>query len=367
MKIRALICSFVLLFTLFSGYSIYGQTVEKSRTIKKTFKVEPGTEIEITNKYGNIHLIPWEKDSVQFNIELLVKGTKDSKVDKSYDFIEFDFKTTEYYIIAQTLFAGKSSFWSDVSDLTGTIFNSSTKTKIDYTVYLPANARLKIMNKYGNIYIADHAGAIDIDLSNGDLKAHNLSGNTSIKTEFGNTNIWQIDEGNLNISYGEVEIAEAENLTIESKSTRFDIDQVNNLSLNSRRDKFYLKEAGYVNGTINFTTIEMDQLSQKINLSAKYGNVEVKSFSDKVSSFYIDAENADIILHFTDNKQYKIEATVDVKTEVLYSADIKNITSKEMDGDEELIEVKSTIGGLAGKIVPITMKSRGGSISLKLK
>lgn len=367
MKRRVLTYSFILLLTLFSGYSIYGQTVEKSRTVKKTFKVEPGTEIEITNKYGDIHLIPWEKDSVQFNIELLVKGTKDSKVDKSYDFIEFDFKTTEYYIIAQTLFAGKSSFWSDVSDLTGAIFNSSTKTKIDYAVYLPVSAKLKIMNKYGNIYIADHTGAIDIDLSNGDLKAHNLSGNTSIKTEFGNTNIWQIDEGNLNISYGEVEIAEAENLTIESKSARFDMDKVNNMSLNSRRDKFYLKEAGYVYGTINFTTVEIDQLNQKINLDAKYGDVDVKSFSDKVSSFYIDAENADIILHFTDNKQYKIEATVDDKTEVLYSADIKNITSKEIDGEDALIKVKSTIGSNTAKVVPIEMKARGGSISLKLK
>lgn len=367
MKIRVSICSLVLLLTLSFGYTAQGQTVEKSRTVTETFKVGPDTEIEIVNKYGNIHLIPWEKDSVQFTIELVVKGTKDAKVDKTYDFIEFDFKTTKYYVFAQTLFAGKSSFWSDVSDLTGAIFNSSTKTKIDYTVKLPANIKLKIMNKYGNIYISDHEGAIEIDLSNGDLKAHHLSGNTRITNEFGNTSIRQIDEGNLNISYGEVEIVKADNLSIESKSARFNIDLVNNLNINSRRDKFYLQDAGNINGSLNFTLFEVDQLIQKLNLTAKYGDVEIKSFSDKVSSFYTDAENADIILHFTDNKQYKIEATVDVKTEVLYSADIKNITSKELDGDEELIEVKSTIGSNIGKIVPITMKSRGGSISLKLK
>jgi len=367
MKMRVSICSLVLLLTLSFGFVAQGQTIEKSRTVKKTFKAGPGTEIEITNKYGNVHIIPWEKDSVQFNIELLVKGTKDSKVDKSYDYIEFDFKNTKYYVIAQTLFAGKSSFWSDVSDLTGAIFNSSTKTKIDYTVKVPANVKLKIMNKYGNIYIADHTGELEIDLSNGDLKAHHLSGNTSITNEFGNTNIRQIDEGILNISYGEVEITEAENLSIESKSARFDIEKVNNLNINSRRDKFYLQDAGQVHGSLNFTLLEIDLLTQKLNVTAKYGDVEVKSFSDNVSSFYTDAENADIILHFPDKKQYKIEATVDVKTEVLYSADIRNIASKELDGDEELIEVKSTIGSNTGIIVPITMKSRGGSISLKLK
>jgi hypothetical protein len=345
---------------------MYGQTIEKSRTVKKTFKVEPDTEIEIANKYGNVHIVPWEKDSVQFSIDLLVKGTKESKVDKSYDYIEFDFKNTKYYIIAQTLFAGKSSFWSDVSDLTGAIFNSSTKTKIDYTVYLPAKARLKITNKYGNIYISDHAGALDIELSNGDLKAHRLSGNTSIHAEFGNTNIRQISDANMRINYGEVEIEEAVNLTIESKSSKFYIDKIGNLNLNSRRDKFYLRDAGFILGDINFTFVEADQLGQKLNLTAKYGDIDIKSFSDKVSSFYIDAENADIVLHFTDQKQYKIDALVDDKTEVLYSADIKNITSKELE-DDNLIEVKSTIGNDKTKLVPVNMKTSGGSISLKLK
>ncbi len=65
---RVLICSLTMLLTLLFGYNMIGQTVEKSRTVTETFKVEPGTEIEIINKYGNIHLIPWEKDSVQFTI-----------------------------------------------------------------------------------------------------------------------------------------------------------------------------------------------------------------------------------------------------------------------------------------------------------
>ncbi len=367
MKMRVSICSLVLLMTLFLGYTAQGQTVEKSRKITETFKVEPGTEIEIVNKYGNIHLIPWEKDSVQFTIELMVKGTKDSKVDKSFDYIEFDFKTTKYYIIAQTLFAGKSSFWSDVSDLTGAIFNSSTKTKIDYTVRLPANVKLKIMNKYGNIYTTDHTGELEIELSNGDLKAHNLVGKTIIMSEFGNTNIKKIENGILNISYGEFEIEEAGKLTIESKSTKFDIENVTSLNLNSKRDKFYLKDVGQVYGTTNFSQLEIDQLGQKININAKYGDIDIKSFSDHVSEFKIDADNADITLHFTDNKQYIIDATVDTQTEVLYSADIKNIASKDLEGEEKLVEVKCTIGSDKTKKIPIKMTTRAGSISLKLK
>lgn len=367
MKMRLLICSLVLQLTLFTGYIGYGQTIEKSRTVTETFKVEPGIEIEIINKYGNIHLIPWEKDSVRFEIELMVKGTKQSKVDKSYDFIEFDFKTTRYYIIAQTLFAGKSSFWSDVSDLTGAIFNSSTKTKIDYTVYIPENINLKIMNKYGNIYTTDHSGEIEIELSNGDLKAHHFAGKTKIELEFGNANIQQIDFGNLSISYGELQVEKAGSLTIESKSSKFYIDEVLDLDINSRRDKFYLKSVGYLHGFTNFTLLNIDKLTYKFNLTAKYGDVDLKSFSDDVESFTIKANDADITLHFIDDKQYKLDAKVNESTEVMYSADIKNIETKELGGEEKLIEVKCLIGNDKTRTIPVKMDVRAGSVSLKLK
>ena len=354
-------------FTLLFGYNIYGQTVEKSRTVTETFKIGPDTEIEIINKYGNIHLIPWEEDSVRFEIELMVRGTKQSKVDKSFDYIEFDFKTSKYYIIAQTLFAGKSGFWSDVSDLTGAIFNSSTKTKIDYTVYFPANAMLKIMNKYGNIYTTDHFGELEIELSNGDLKAHHLAGKTKITHEFGNANIKQIDDGNLNISYGEFKIDRAEKLVVESKSSKFYFEEIGDLELNSRRDKFYLEEAGHIHGFTNFTIIELDLLSYKFNLTTKYGDIDIKSFSNDVESFKIKSNDTDITLHFIDNKQYKLDITVNDRTDVMYSADIKNITSKELGGDENLIEVKCIVGTDESQVIPVKMDSRAGSISLRLK
>lgn len=367
MKTRVLICSLVLLFTQLTGYNIYGQTVEKSRTVKEVFKVMPKTEIEIANKYGNIHIIPWEKDSVKFEIELLVKGTKQSKVDKSFDYIEFDFKTSQYYVIAQTLFAGKTSFWSDVSDLTGAIFNSSTKTKIDYTVYLPKNVSLKIMNKYGNIYTTDHTGKLEINLANGDLKAHHFSGPTKINSEFGTSNIKMIDNGVLNVSYGELHLDEGGKLTIQSKSSKFYIDKVNEIEINSQRDKFYIDEAGKLTGVTNFSLVELDLLTNLINLTTKYGDVEIQRFSDKVKSLSLWSNDTDITLHFLDEKQYKMDITVNDRTEVLYSADIKNITSKELGGEENLIQVNCQVGTNKNLIVPVKINCRAGSLSLKLK
>ena len=363
---RVLICSLVLIYALF-GYQVYGQTIEKSRKVSETFYIGADTEVEVVNKYGNIHIVPWKKDSVRFDIELLVKGSKQSKVDKSFDYIEFDFKTSKYYVIAQTLFAGKSSFWSDVSDLTGAIFNSTTKTKIDYTVYLPADVTLKLINKYGNIYTTDHTGNLEIELSNGDLKAYHLSGESKLKIEFGNANVKEIENGLIQISYGEMQIDKASRMAEESKSSKFYVEEVEELDVNSKRDKFVLDHAGYIHGITNFSTINADVVSQKVNLSTKYGDIDLKSFADSFEDLNIKSENTDIIFHFIDAKQYEMEFMLDERTQVMYSADIENIESRNLDGDEKRIEVKCIVGNNPGQVIPLTLDSKGGTISLKLK
>lgn len=362
MKQYSLVFSLILLFSAL----IQGQTYEESRTISRSFPVGNDTEIEISNKYGNIHLITWEKDSVRFEIELKVKGPKQSKVDKTFNFIEFDFHSTKYYIIAKTVFEG-SSFWNDVSDLTGTVFSSNTKTTINYTVYLPADAPLKVSNKYGNIYTTDHTGKVSIELSNGDLKAHHLSGNTTIKTEFGNSNIQKIDEGRLSINYGEFYLEEGIHLNIESKSSEFHFSSIGDLELDSKRDKYFIEDLKSVRGNTYFSRFEIDIVNELFDLSTKYGDVDVKSFSDEITFFNMKTIDTDVVLHFTDDKQYNLEFVVDKETQVYYSTGIKNIKSTNLEGKEKLIQVDCTIGNNPRQIIPITINSQAGSLSLKLK
>ncbi len=367
MKKIASLCSLLLILLLISGNMGYGQTIEKSRSYTETFKMGPETEIEIINKYGDIHLIPWKKDSVRFEIELMVRGTKQAKVDKSYDYIEIDFKDTKYYVIAQTLFAGKSSFWSDVSDITGAIFNSGTKTKIDYTVYLPADANLKVTNKYGNIYTTNHTGKVELKLSNGDLKAHHFSGPVSITNEFGNINVKKIDDGILEINYGECFIEEAGELKLTGKSSEFHIDNADALNMDSRRDKLFLGTVGKLSGSTNFSLLELEELTQTLVLNSKYGDIDISGFSDKLRSFSLWTNDTDLTLHFTDDKQYVMDMKVDDRTQVLYSADITNITSRELGGEDNLIQVDCIVGKNKSLSKLLEISANGGSVSLKLK
>ena len=62
---------FLALAFLFANVS-YGQVYERNRSEIKSWKVYPQTSLEIVNKYGNINLFNWTKDSVRIEIKAQV-------------------------------------------------------------------------------------------------------------------------------------------------------------------------------------------------------------------------------------------------------------------------------------------------------
>ncbi len=228
---------------LAGSLSLAGQTFENSRTLRKAYRIAPNVEVQVTNKYGDIHLVPWEKDSVVFEIDFSVTSNKQSKVDKIFDYVDFDFKETAYYVIAQTVFEGQNNIWSEMADVASTIFSSGTNTRIDYTVYFPAGNDVRIENKFGNIYTTDHTGKVDITLSNGDLKGHTFSGPTRLKLDFGNATIDNIVNANISLSYAEFNLDKAGEINFETRSSKLYLNTCEILHLDSKRDRYYIKSA----------------------------------------------------------------------------------------------------------------------------
>ncbi len=365
MKQSKFLFSLVLLFSLIAGV-MQAQTFEKSKRLSRSFPVGSDTEVEMFNKYGNVHIVTWEKDSVRFDINLMVKGAKQAKVDKTFSLIDFDFESTKYYIITKTVFEG-NSFWNDVTDIGSSFFGSNTKTKVDYTVYLPENIKLKLTNKYGSVYLADYSGKLFVNISNGDFKAHDLTGQTTIVSEFGNCDVGKVKHGNLTVSYGDFYLEEAGYLKIKGKSSSFHLSKVDELEMDSKRDKFFIDELAVLRGSAYFSRIELGIIDEVLDLSTKYGDLQIKSFGDKCDFFKLKTDDTDVTLHFTDSKQYKLSILANDETKIYYASTITNIKSQKIDDDKNLIRVDCVVGNNDKLTVPINIESVAGSLSLKRK
>jgi len=344
------------------GFPLAAQTYQNSRSVREAYRIAPNAEIQVINKYGDIHMIPWEKDSVVFEIDMTVTSNKQSKVDKIFDYIDFDFKSTAYYVICQTVFENQDNIWSEMADVASTIFSSGTSTQIDYTVYFPAGNDVRIENKFGNIYTTDHIGKVDITLSNGDMKAHSFNGPTRLNVEFGNVSVNKIINGSISLGYAELNLEEAGEISFESRSSKIYVTEADKLHLNSKRDRFYVTAAGEVTGETFFSYLNLDKIYSRINLKTNYGEVKVLGISEDFSRMDFSSQYTDINIYLDDDHYYEFDITRDDKSEVASSVTLISKKEEPVAGMEKTYRSSITAGKADKSAVTVAISIKGGKI-----
>ena len=298
----------VLSILLAAGMYLKAQTYTESQKILRTFPASPETRVDVSNKYGTIQIIPWKNDSVHIAIDLYIESSSTSKLEKLKRSVDFEFTDTKYYVIANTVFGGKSgNFFSDLRDLGGTIIPSKNDVKIDYIVKVPSNMNINITNKYGDIYIDDMKGSVSVNLSNGDFKANSLMGETNISLNFGNGIINELANAKLNISYADIEIQSAGQLKVDSKSSKIRIREVDILRTTSKRDKYTISKINNLFGESWFTDFWLYKMNEEINFSPKYGALKIDSIPDNFSFININTEFTDLNFVFKRTAAYQLE------------------------------------------------------------
>jgi hypothetical protein len=346
------------------SFSLAGQTFENSRAVRKAYRIEPNVEVQVINKYGDIHLIPWEKDSVVFEIDFSVTSNKQAKADKIFDYVDFDFKTTAYYVIAQTVFEGQNTFWSEMADVASTIFSSGTTTSIDYTVYFPAGNDIRLENKFGNIYTTDHNGKVDITLSNGDLKAHSFTGPTRLKLEFGNASIDEITNANISLGYEEFNLEKADEITFETRSSKVYITSCEKLHIDSKRDRYYIKSIDELTGEAFFSYLSLDKATSKINIKTSYGDFKLLGISDTFTRMDFTSQYSDITLYLNEEHLFELEITRDDHSEIISSATLISQKEDPVEGMDDIFRAVITSGNEARPKVPVFIHIKSGKIYL---
>jgi hypothetical protein len=333
----------VLSILMSAGVWVRAQTYSESQKIIRTFGAGPETRLDLTNKYGTVHIIPWKKDSVRIAIDLFIKSSSTAKLEKLKRNVDFEFTDTKYYIIAYTRFGSRGgTFFSDLMDLGSTIIPSKNEVKIDYTVHIPSHLNINITNKYGDIYIDDMKGSVSVNLSNGDIKANSLTGESNISLNFGNGIINELGNSRLTIAYADVEIQKAGQLNIDSKSSKIRIRQVRILRINSKRDKYSVSSIDNLFGESWFSDIWLSRMNEEINFNPKYGALKVDSIPDDFSFINISTEYTDMNFVFNTTASFELELLK--HTSVMLHMPDEYGELEVIDREEEAVHLKGMVG-----------------------
>jgi hypothetical protein len=320
----------LLLLALLTGTTVSAQDHKSKLSLSREFPVSRESTLEIENKYGTIQVVSWEKDLVQIDVEIRISESSESKLKKLKDDISIDFAGTKSYIIARSKFKSESKrLASELKSVSHTLTGSNKNVEINYTVSMPAYMDLVLTNKFGDIYMDDHSGEIEINLSNGAIKANRLGGNANISLSFANGIINSLGSSTLSLSYSDLTLGDAGRLDLTSKSSKLNADSVNVLKINSRRDKLFFQRVEYLYGNSNFSELWIFDFIRESDLSMKYGKLTIEHVMPAFSKIYVKSEYTDVTLLFDELCIFDVDILHHQKSLVRLPDNLKKSTESQ--------------------------------------
>ncbi len=358
---------FLLLVFIISTQALSAQTYERSKKMVKTYRLENiATEVQVINKYGNIMVIPWNKDSVRFEIDITVKGGDESKMNKAFEMIDFSFKNTPYYVVAQSNLSKEGSFWTDIVDIAQTIFDSKINTSVDYKVYMPARNPVILENKFGDVYFSDHHGKVNVSLSNGAFKAHVFTGEAVLNINFGKASIHSVDKATIDITYSTMRLEQGDYLNLTSRSSEFRLNNIEKLKLQSKRDDFFIRNIKTLTGESYFTDYEIVNLTDYMSLETNYGSCDLNLSSPSISRINMISSYSDYTLRVNENLKLDVDLTYNSSTELFLPEQVSDAPRELIDEDEEIYKTSFTMGR-SGSVLPVIFNGKGGNLRIEIK
>jgi hypothetical protein len=339
-----------------------------TKVIERGFEVKSNVTIDLSNKYGQVILNSWDRDSVVLKIQITAYGKNDDAVEKMMDRVDFDFNNTANFLTIETVFDRNSGvfkdLWNSVSDASKTLISKSRIT-VDYEIYVPTKSTVEVVNRFGNIYVNQHGGKLIIDLSHGDFRASNLEAPLDLTLGYGRANIRTIREARINLKGGDLDINRAAQLDLESTSSEVYIQDVSSLRLDSRNDQMRLDEVGYIAGKANFSDIQIDRLFESTDIDLLYGELDINTVMASFSRIRINGRTADVQLNFDPSSNFTVDLYGRQERIILPTA-MAGFQSLEDEDDNKNVRISGVYGqGNGSKTVDVEIDNGDLIITLE--
>lgn len=291
MKTRHVILSAVLLLLSFSVWAIE----EVKRTITKEFPVSANDEVMVNNKYGNLTISEWGKNKVSFTVEITGKGEKAKVAQEMADRVSIDFNKNGKKISAETVFNDKNFKCNNCG------------TTVHYTINVPTDVYLNLINKYGNIALNRTDRSFQCDLKYGNLAANQLLGESNtIQVKYGNAEIDEAKEIDLEIKYGNLTLTKADVLKFTSGYSNSKIGRVGKMELDSKYDNFKIKSLGALKMSTGYSNFTIEELKQSFIASdIKYGKININKIATDFSEIDIQSAYTPVTLAITPQHSFR--------------------------------------------------------------
>ncbi len=308
MKILKITAVSLLLFTI-TTTAIAGK-VPQTKEYSKEFSITPNTKLRVDNRFGQVNIQNWNNPSISIYVLVKVDNGNAERTQELLKSIEVTLTQEDDLISAIT------KIDEDYIHKPRRLFQSTyNEISIDYTIKMPAYVDVSVINRFGDIFINELNGHLEVELKYGNLRINQLRRGDKeplchINLSYGNATIDEANWLKIDLRYGKIEVDELTASVILSRYSKIAIARSSSLVINSKYDKFELGEVNNITGESGYTTFIIDVLNKKFSLDAKYGDVKIANVSKNFEKIYFNGSYAGLTAGIPQDASYLLNARV---------------------------------------------------------
>jgi hypothetical protein len=166
---------------------------ERKKNINKSYTVTSNDKLSIDNSFGDVMVSTWDKNEIQVNIEIETEASTDEKAERMMDEIS----------VSDDRSGNLISFKTTVEQMNdhGNHSKGNKSFHINYTIMMPADNPLEIVNQFGKIKMGDRKGEVNLTSKFGGLTTGNLENVGDIDVEFGEASLGNVHNGKVTFKF----------------------------------------------------------------------------------------------------------------------------------------------------------------------
>jgi hypothetical protein len=296
-------CTVVLLMFIVFTPCLMAQA-ELKKKISKNFTSNSLTHVSISNSFGKVEIKEGSDNQVNFDVEISVKNVSESKAQKILDNIEIQFTSVENTIEAITKVD---------DDLLHNMNDEDRKITIDYTVLMPSDLYLSVVNKFGDITMGNYSGQLDLEVKYGNLHTGNLTRGDNkplneIKLGYSNGYINDCNWAKIILKYSNINLNSGKALVVVSKYSKFIIDKASSVVADAEFDTYEIGSLSNFVGKFSYSNVKIASLSNKYDVESAFTDIKVKYIPRDFESIRVENKYGSVRLAIDETASYTIDA-----------------------------------------------------------
>lgn len=363
----------VLTIILFSS-SFASARKDFTKEVSRTFKTTAKGTVDISNKYGKVNVKTWDKNTVKIEVKIVVNAKNAENAEEYFKQIHIKFNNSAGLVQAHTEREQQTSSWK--SWWSGG--SPKWKYRVNYEVYMPKNNALKLVNKYGDVYVAETQGNVNVALKYGNGKMTKIGGALKLTLGYGKMTVTETQNANITIKYSKLVLRKSKNVIIESKYSNITIDDASDIKTISKYDDYFIgtvqdvktqgkyddyviKSASSVDAIGRHSSFTIDQLSNDGDFDTQYGDVIIHKLSKAFNKLKLIGQYTDYVIDTEENATFQVDASGE-HTDMKMPSNMNTTTDKKKNNSRE---VQGKVGTGSGN-GHIKIRTKYGSIKIKL-